>query len=432
MCAAIFAASSFTKTDDRKLSSHLLKQMNNMDLRILRILVAVLMCLNVTSGQCAKKVSDINIHRANMEVNGDSVLNFVVSPWRCVLLDGKRDTIYTVYYNREGRLVAKIGLDGYKCGYGLGKNGEDYYDKWYTVRGERYHSVGWCNGSELSKGPKDDVPYKYGRKELDKHGNWTMAVYAWSDRGYVRELTYFDESGYDPEEEQRVEEMLAELKTTVEATKEKERSDEMIEEIFVGTAKVLFVLLLVMVGFTVFRRNAVFDWIDNLADGCITPRWGFFNLLQLAGLIPTLCILGPFLKVALLGDSDYPADLVLRHTLFGIGFACLYCVVYLLLRGMKKSYRRAIVEIVFAMVSCMAVLALLVFSILLCLAFIALLFIIAPFGSSSSRSSSGSSSGGHKESKCCHNCVYYDISNHWCKYHGKEMDYYDKACYMCG
>jgi len=340
-------------------------------------------------------------------------------PGKCLLINAAGDTLFTMYYNRDGKPLAKFSAVSPSTGgwqkYFFGPDGT-YYEEYRPPRrkkeGEDYMKYGLFPAKkklDLITPLKNGVIYHNDKECLDKQGNWT---YGWIESGdgkepIIRRLEYHG-STLSKKEFQGVVDWGENLMgTVVELTPENGGLENPfggeLTPVMAKVSKWLLFILLAFGALSVFFPSRIHDLFDKLADGCITPS-GYFGKELLVGIIPGLLIIAPyFLFVKNFGEQE-----AFYTLLFYLGSVLVsFLTILLSYRKYVFDFREAFWKQVFATLTVAAAISLVIPAIIL--------FILAAGGDTSSSSSSSSSS------KSYHSSSDEEKNPSSDYYHGVEM-----------
>ena len=322
-------------------------------------------------------------------------------PGKCIVMNTVGDTLFTVYYNREGKPLAKFSAISKKTGgwkkFYYQADGT-YYEEYRPPRrkkeGKDYMHYGTYS---LDKTPGLADPLRIGTIYhnttdcLDKYGNWD---YGWMDNGdgkepILRSLSYHGITLSKKEYQSVVNWGESLMGTVMEIGTDGDGGENPlgIELVPVMTTvkKWLLYFLWAIGVLLVFFYPRLYSWFDRRAVSDITPSEGRFGKEQLVGVIPALMIAAPYVL--------YYESMGEREAFYTLCFflgAIVVCALFIFLTPKHYIFGRrpAFWKQVFATVTVASALSLVVPFIVLCIVFC---FLAGGASSSSSSSRSGSS-----------------------------------------
>lgn len=340
----------------------------------------------------------------NVKVNADSIWKFRVAPWKCMLINNEGDTV-TRYYDRAGvEKARKNSSDTYFCAMNYGPDNRDYYESLVRRKSGKLEWVRtwYLYGADYVKSSgRDRRDYEYTPRYCDRHGNWLYA-YDWlRDKSYERIIIYYDEDGFSAEEDKAIDARIETLVSTIKEAENPLNPKNIATGMFSIGAKVLFIFGVFVLFMVVFRRRKFYFWFDKKATYHITPDGNkIFCLSMLNGFIPVALILAPTGMYLLGGHTTAVIGKELIISTFGgVVAAAVYSLLFILIRGHRRSYRCACWELLFGITMCLCLWATVLFSLIVAFfTLIALLVYELFFGKRdySSSADDGEGYAGHK------------------------------------
>lgn len=322
-------------------------------------------------------------------------------PGKSTFMNAHGDTLFTIYYSREGKPLAKFSAISKKTGgwkkYYYNSDGT-YYEEYRPPRrkkeGNDYMRYGVYpveKTPELSDPLMHGTVYHDGADCLDKYGNWG---FGWIENGHGKEpiircLEYHG-TMLPKKEYQDVVNWGANLMgTVVEIGQDGDGGDNPLGvelvPVMTEVKKWMLYFLWAFGVLLVFFYRRVYSWFNFKAKEDITPYDGRFGKEQLVGVIPALMIAAPYVL--------YYKSMGEREAFYTLCFflgAIAVCAVFILLSPKDHIWgrRTAFWKQVFATVTVASAFSLIVPSIVL---FVVFCFLAGGASSSSSSSRSGSS-----------------------------------------
>lgn len=328
-------------------------------------------------------------------------------PGKCTVMNAVGDTLFTVYYNREGKPLAKFSAVSKKTGgwkkFYYQADGT-YYEEYRPPRRKKEGKDYMRYGSySLDKTPGLADPLRIGTIYhnttdcLDKYGNWN---YGWMDNGdgkepILRSLSYHGITLSKKEYQSVVNWGESLMGTVMEIGTDGDGGENPlgIELVPVmNTVKKWLLYFLWAIGLLlVFFYPRLYSWFDRRAVSDITPSEGRFGKEQLVGVIPALMIATPYVL--------YYESMGEREAFYTLCFflgAIVVCALFIFLTPKHYIFGRrpAFWKQIFATVTVASALSLVVPFIVL---FIVFCFLAGGASSSSSSSSRSSSSDSHED-----------------------------------
>lgn len=322
-------------------------------------------------------------------------------PGKCTVMNAVGDTLFTVYYNSEGKPLAKFSAISKKTGgwkkFYYQADGT-YYEEYRPPRRKKEGKDYMHYGSySLDKTPGLADPlristiYHNTTDCLDKYGNWD---YGWMDNGdgkepIVRSLSYHGISLSKKEYQDVVNWGESLMGTVMEIGTDGDGGENPLGvelvPVMTEVKKWLLYFLWAFGVLLIFFYRRVYSWFSFKAREHITPYDGRFGKEQLVGVIPALMIAAPYVL--------YYKSMGEREAFYTLCFflgAIAVCAVFILLS--PKDYlwgrRTAFWKQVFATITVASAFSLIVPFIVL---FVVFCFLAGGASSSSSSSRSGSS-----------------------------------------
>jgi hypothetical protein len=308
-------------------------------------------------------------------------------PWKCVFTDLKTGNTFTRYYTREGIEKARgTATSESFVAMNQGPDMKDYYETYRKYKSGEIKLVrNWyLYGADYPK-RSNPMRYRYDPNKNDKRGNWLVAKVDFRDEGMSREIYYYDEKGYDAEEDTAIDKRISELVANVKDKENPFNIDNIVASVFAFAVKSIYIFGLFVLFMLIFKRRSFYLWFDKKATYKITP-WGngLFNRTIIAGLFPICAAMAPVGYYLYTGHTTAViTNSLVMQTLIGLAVALLYCIAYILIRGALYSRKRARWELAYSISICICIWAGIILSIyIVVISLIVLLFVGMLFGRS--------------------------------------------------
>lgn len=331
------------------------------------------------------KLRKFNNNKATAKIVSDSALNFKVAPWKCIMTY-PNGSVSTIYFNRDGVRKACFGADSSMVAYKAGPQKKDYYERWKTYRnGETRWVQSWYQYGAGYIKSKDHRNYFYEPLKVDHHGNWLIAVDKWAARspGYSRQMVYYDEEGFDADEDAWVDKRIDNLVNAVAENENPLTPSNILKNGYALIVKLLYFFGLFILFMLLFKRRKFYLWFDIKATRKITPLGNaIICKTQLAGIIPALILLFPIAEYQYTGHTTAVIHMSLVESqLLAVGLASIYYLLYILIRKRFVGSRCARWELNYALLMCLALFSAIILAIYIAvIALIVLFFMGMLFG----------------------------------------------------
>lgn len=323
----------------------------------------------------------------------EGYFSFTKTPWKCIMLREKGDTMMTVYYNRDG-IPKATGYFNAQGEYSFAVYVKE--DKYYSI----YTTQAKLNGNgelvtTVAKSPnqRSGFNFSYGQKNLpekllhnstthiDKYGNWIYAG-SWFKEGIIRKLYYYDD-GYDEAEDARIDEIC---KNTLKQNNEEQiiGSIMVIPVYIVGlTIKICWLLLVIYLLLLLFKRELAYRPFNNYAGRRVTP-YGLFSKTQLHGIVPVMLLFGPsLLMFGTITKAEWNSDVFMWSLVMIVSLALslAWCWMFVKRKSVEIGRKTAIAIIAFAVWSILALVAVIAIAVVAIWVAIVLAFLFAGLSS---------------------------------------------------